>query len=119
MQVELSGERQVLHLDGRRLFAASTMRVNTPWTFSQRAFVRAVADHQRVAWDPSRAPAASRRSGRVDTSLLFGYRLTPQTSVYAGYGDGRSMDPAGRFAAPRREVFVKVSYGWTIPAALQ
>ncbi|HET8796457.1 MAG TPA: DUF5916 domain-containing protein, partial [Thermoanaerobaculia bacterium] len=112
MQIELSGERQVLHLDGRRLFAASTMRVNTTWTFSQRAFVRAVADHQRVTWDPSRAPAASRRSGRADTSLLFGYRLTPQTSVYAGYGDGRSMDPAGRFAAPRREVFVKVSYGW-------
>ncbi|HXG58948.1 MAG TPA: DUF5916 domain-containing protein, partial [Thermoanaerobaculia bacterium] len=99
LQVDVTGENHRLGLGGRPLFDARMLRVLATWTFSQRAFVRGIAERRDVEWNEELAPGRTSSHGPLNGSLLFGYRINWQTSLYAGFVEG-----------PQQEVFVKLSY---------
>lgn len=110
LQLELGGQTHRLAFPEGRLFQAQTQRAMATWTFNSRAFARVIADRQSTEWSPLLAPGRPRRSGALDASFLLAYRLNWQTSLYAGYGDMRAIDRAGDYTAPRKEIFLKLSY---------
>lgn len=102
--IELSGEAHRLTVDGKRLFDALALSTRVTWAFNQRSSIRLIGDGQWIS------QADGSRTGFLDTTVLYTYRRSWQTTLYLGYGDSRVVDESGSFGEPRREIFVKASY---------
>ena len=77
--------------DGERIFAVHLPQARLLYHFSRRAFVRAIAQYERLDRDGT-------RSSDLFTQFLFSYRVNAQTVFLAGYAEDST--------------FVKVSYAW-------
>ncbi len=104
LYMELIASAHRLELEREPLFDAFALSTRLTWAFTQRSFLRLVADGQRISYNDGRM------EGFIDTTFLYSYRLTWQTSLYVGYGDSRLVQDSGSFGEPRKEIFVKASY---------
>lgn len=104
LYAEVTANRHRLDIHGALDFDATGLNTRLTWAFSPRAYARIVGDGQRIRYGDGT------RDGFFNATVLYAYRLTWQTSLYAGYGDSRVVDAAGDLGKPRRELFIKASY---------
>jgi hypothetical protein len=104
LYVELYGAFHRLEVDDARLFDAYALSSRVTWALTPRSSLRLVSDGQWIT------DGDGTKSGFLDATVLYTYRLTWQTSLYIGYGDSRLVEESGSFSDPRREIFVKASY---------
>ncbi len=99
-------------LGAGRLFVAQVERVRTTWSFTSRAFVRAVGQYVETTRDPSLYTyPVDAHDSRFNGSALLGYKLNWQTVLYIGYGDERTYwTTSARLEPSDRQAFAKVSY---------
>ncbi|MDQ2869435.1 MAG: carbohydrate binding family 9 domain-containing protein [Acidobacteriota bacterium] len=96
-----------------RLFTADVARVKSTYTFSARCFLRAIGQWVETRSDPSlTAASVEKRTGALESSALFGYRVNWQTVLFAGYGDSRALSETGGFERRGRQFFVKASWAF-------
>jgi hypothetical protein len=121
VELRYNGDRRFLDLDlpggaRARLFDARIDRLRATYTFTPRAFVRAVGQYVETRRDPNLyADARAAKSGGFSGSLLFAYKLDWQTVLFVGYGDERALDDDGsRLERASRQAFVKLSYAWQL-----
>ncbi len=115
LELRFHGDRRWLDLDlpdaRGRLFGARVDRLRVTYTFTSRAFLRAVGQYVETRLEPAlHADAVAPKSGGFFGSLLFAYKLNWQTLVFVGWGDERELDDAGRLRPAARQVFVKLAY---------
>ncbi len=122
LELGFLGNRRWLNVEGGRLFTAQVERVKATYTFSARAFLRAVVQYVSTDRDPAlyTFPVA-RRSGNFDGSALFSYKLNWQTVFFLGYGDSRTLERDAATATEpsrynllpvSRQLFLKISYAF-------
>lgn len=104
LYLDLSGAAHRLEIDGEPLFDAFALSTRVTWAFTQRSSLRLISDGQWISHNDGR------KTGFLDATLLYSYRLTWQTSLYVGYGDSRLVEESGSFGAPHNEFFIKASY---------
>jgi hypothetical protein len=118
LALQLNGDRQWLDVTsepGRqgRLFTASVARLKATYTFSARAFLRAIGQYVETRRDPTLYTfSVVRRSGDFQGSALFSYKLNWQSVIFLGYGDNRTLEESGQLARADRQFFLKVSYAF-------
>jgi hypothetical protein len=96
-----------------RLYAADVARLKAVCTFTARAYLRAIVQWAGTQRDPALYPyPVSSRSGDLNGSLLYAYRVNWQTLFYVGYGDDRTLDEKARLVRTGRQVFFKISYAF-------
>ncbi|MEJ2678065.1 MAG: DUF5916 domain-containing protein [Gemmatimonadota bacterium] len=96
-----------------RLFTANAGALETLWTLSGRACIRAMAQYVVTRRDPHLySDAVARQDGDLEASLLFSYRLNWQTAFYVGYADQRTATGIDALAPAARRTFVKLSYAF-------
>lgn len=113
----LQGEHQWVNStrDGHfgRLYTADVARLKGVYTFSARAFLRAIVQWEGANRDPLLYPTpVPAKSGDLNGSLLYAYRLNWQTLFYIGYGDDRTLDKQAQLVGTGRQVFFKISYAF-------
>jgi hypothetical protein len=101
--------------EDRRLFTAEVARVKATYTFTQRAFLRLIAQRVRTErdlalYDPGLG--LPRREEGVTGSALLSYKLNWQTVLFLGYSDDRALAVDDRLAPAGRVIFLKVSYAF-------
>ena len=118
LELRFNGSRQWLNVDtgaaGKaRLFTASVARLRATYTFTARAFARAIAQYIATDRDPSLyISAVDRKDGSWASSLLFAYKLDWQSVVFLGYGDNRTLVEDNHYEKADRQFFLKVSYAF-------
>lgn len=97
-----------------RLFTAGVERVRATYTFTPRAFLRAIAQYVHNRQDPALfTDEVDRRSGTLGGSLLFAYKLNWQTLLFLGYGDNRELlEETDSLERSDRQFFLKLSYAF-------
>ncbi|MEP6800733.1 MAG: DUF5916 domain-containing protein [Acidobacteriota bacterium] len=96
-----------------RLFTAEVARLKATYTFTSRAFFRAIAQYVRTNRDVSLYQSAvSARDGSLAGSALFAYKLNWQSVLFVGYGDSRTLSESNTFERQDRQLFLKVSYAF-------
>jgi len=99
--------------DRRRLFTAEIARLKGTYSFSSRAFVRAIAQYVRTTRDVTLYhQSADAREGTLTGSVLLAYKLNWQTVAFLGYGDNRTLSETNTFERQDRQFFLKVSYAF-------
>jgi hypothetical protein len=118
LALQVNGDRQWLDVtseQGRqgRLFTASVARLKATYTFSSRAFLRAIGQYVETRRDPGLYSfSVVRRDGSFQGSALFSYKLNWQSVLFLGYGDNRTLEQSGQLARADRQFFLKVSYAF-------
>ncbi len=118
LALQFNGDRQWLDVTSEngsqgRLFTASVARLKATYTFSARAFLRAIGQYVETRRDPTLYTfSVGRRSGSFQGSALFSYKLNWQSVVFLGYGDNRTLEESGQLARADRQFFLKVSYAF-------
>ena len=118
LELRFNGSRQWLNVDtgpaGKaRLFTASVARLRATYTFTARAFARAIAQYVATDRDPALyVSAVDRKSGSWASSLLVAYKLDWQSVVFLGYGDNRTLVDDNHFEKADRQFFLKISYAF-------
>jgi hypothetical protein len=118
LELRFDGSRQWLNVDAGpagkgRLFTASVARVRATYTFTARAFARAIAQYVVTERDPGLyISAVDRKSGSWSGSTLVAYKLDWQSVVFLGYGDNRTLVEDNRFEKADRQFFLKLSYAF-------
>jgi hypothetical protein len=96
-----------------RLFLQRVSRVKVTYTFTSRLFVRAIGQYVATTRDPSLYTVpVDPRSGDFSGSALFAYKLNWQSVIFVGYGDDRTLLPAGDLVPVDRQFFAKLSYAF-------
>jgi hypothetical protein len=99
-------------LSGRQ-YLAEVLRLKGVYTFSARAFLRAIAQWTSTHSDPALYPySVPVWDGGLSGSVLFGYRLNWQSVLFVGYGDDRILDGQRQLLRTDRQIFIKVSYAF-------
>ena len=99
-------------LEGR-LYTADVARLKAVLTFTARSYLRAIVQWSGVKADPDLYPyPMPAKTGDLNASLLYTYRINWQTVLYLGYGDDKAVDPFGRLRQTSRQLFFKISYAW-------
>ncbi len=120
LELRLDGTRRWLDVptsagSDARLFTARVERLRATYTFTPRAFLRAVGQYVETRRDPALyASPVARRSAGFSGSLLFAYKLDWQTVLFVGYGDERALRDETRLERSARQMFVKLSYAWQV-----
>lgn len=97
----------------QRLFTAEIARLKATYTFTARAFLRAIAQYVRTTRDPSLYNSAvDEREGSLTGSVLLAYKLNWQSVLFVGYGDNRTLTETNSFERQDRQFFLKVSYAF-------
>ncbi|MEO8430252.1 MAG: DUF5916 domain-containing protein [Acidobacteriota bacterium] len=122
LELSFIGDRRWLNVEGGRLFTADVARLKATYTFTARAFFRAIAQYVATTRDPTLSTSpVGRKTGDFDGSALFAYKLNWQTVFFLGYGDTRALAPAPGSGAPPgrydlvpvgRQLFLKFSYAF-------
>lgn len=116
LELRFNDGRRWLSVDGpggghARLFTAKVDRVRATYTFTSRAFLRAIAQYVSTHRDPSLyGGSAPRRSASFSGSVLLAYKVNWQTVVFVGYGDNRALSEEETLERADRQLFVKLSY---------
>ena len=96
-----------------RLFVANVSRLRSTYSFSSHTFARVIVQYVSQTRDPSLyTSAVDRRSGTLNASALFAYKINWQSVLFLGYGDDRELDDAHPLSKSGRQVFVKISYAF-------
>ena len=111
-----------LDVKGGELFSANQYDVRFNYQFNLKSSVRLVLQYTDIERDTSlytydedteeedKKDAISRY---FSTSLLYSYKLNPQSLFYLGYSDGGFQDDElNDLERDSRQVFMKVSYAW-------
>jgi Domain of unknown function (DUF5916)/Carbohydrate family 9 binding domain-like len=114
LTLELSGARRWLDVSGnKRLFTATVARLRAVLHFSPRAYLRLVGQWVGQESDPALYPyPVDARTGSLEGSALFTYKVNWQTALYVGYGDERALDEAQDLRRTSRQLFAKISYAF-------
>ncbi len=98
---------------GGRLFTAQVERLRATYTFTPRAFVRAIAQYVDTHRDPSLyLDAVGARDASFSGSLLLAYKVNWQTVLFLGYGDNRALSDEDLLKPADRQLFLKLSYAF-------
>jgi hypothetical protein len=120
LELRFDGSRRYLDVDaenGRsgRLFTASVARLRTQYTFTARAFVRAIGQYVSTKRDPLLYnDEVDRKEGDFSGSVLLAYKLNWQSVVFLGYGDTRSLSDDDTLERAGRQLFLKLSYAFQL-----
>lgn len=117
LNLELVSSRDWLNvattLSDDRLFTAQVQRAKVTYNIDRRAFVRLIGQWVETQRNPGLyIVPVERRSGDLEGSVLFGYRLDWQSALFIGYGDNRALDEGEDLQRVDRQFFVKLSYAW-------
>lgn len=117
LDLQFTGEHQWVNSTrgshSGRLYSADVARLKGVYTFTARAYLRAIVQWVGTHRDPRLYPApVPARSGDLNGSLLYTYRINWQTLFYVGYGDDRTLDQQARLVRTGRQVFFKISYAF-------
>jgi hypothetical protein len=103
---------------GLEILTAHVSEARAAYNFSNRAFVRLIAQHRLTDRNADvHESAVPTRTRSLFTQLLFSYKVNPQTLVFLGWSDDR----AGASDLPARELsleprgrtfFLKLGYAW-------
>ncbi|HEY6065621.1 MAG TPA: DUF5916 domain-containing protein [Thermoanaerobaculia bacterium] len=120
LELRFDGSRRSLDVDAGngisgRLFTATVARLRTQYTFTARAFVRAIG--QYVSTKRNRALYTydvDDKEGDFSGSVLLAYKLNWQSVVFLGYGDTRSLSDNDQLERASRQLFLKLSYAFQL-----
>lgn len=115
LSFDLSTSRQVLDRSdlNAEVFHAQTARLKTVYQFTTRLFVRSIFQYRWVDRDPAQHLLLVRaRDRRLESFLLFSYKLNPQTVFFFGYNDAltRINDASADLERTSRTFFMKLGY---------
>jgi hypothetical protein len=111
--------RQTLTDRGVTLLDADVAQIRAVYTFTTRAFVRAIVERRGTT--RLLEPAATHaRTTSLLSQLLFSYKINPETAVFVGYGDdylddGVAAGRPARLEQISRTLFFKVGYAFRPP----
>jgi hypothetical protein len=120
LELRFDGSRRYIDVDAEngssgRLFTASVARLRTQYTFTARAFVRAIGQYVETKRDPLLyKDEVERKEGDFSGSILLAYKLNWQSVVFLGYGDTRSLTDDGTLERAGRQLFLKLSYAFQL-----
>jgi len=98
-----------------RLFTARVSRIRGTYAFNQKSFARIIWQYVSTDRDPERyLTAVADRSGDFSASALFAYKINWQSVMFIGYGDDRELSDAHRLEPLGRQLFVKMSYAFSV-----
>jgi hypothetical protein len=96
-----------------RLFTATVARAKALVHFSDRSYLRLIGQWIGTTSDPALYPyPVDPKTGSLEGSALFTYRLNWQTALYVGYGDERALDETDSLRRTSRQLFAKISYAF-------
>lgn len=97
----------------RRILNVGLSQARALYHFNVRTFVRAIVQYQDVNFTPELyvvpVPPEQRT---LFTQLMFGYKVNPQTVVFAGYTDDRLGLETVNLTPTGRTFFLKLGYNW-------
>ena len=97
----------------RRLFTAAVHRLKATYNFTNRAFVRAIAEYIRSDQNPALySSSVPLRNGALLSSILLAYKLDWQSVLFLGYGDNQTLNDRYEWRRQDRQVFLKISYAF-------
>ena len=109
----LSHTLERLSLDGERIFLANLFQTRLVYHFSQRAFVRGIAQFRDVDRNLELYVSPAEESTQtLFTQFLFSYEVNPRTVVFAGYSDNRLGLTQVDLTTMDRSFFLKLGYAW-------
>jgi hypothetical protein len=120
LELRFDGSRRYIDVDAEngssgRLFTASVARLRTQYTFTARAFVRAIGQYVSTKRNPSLYTFdVVAKEGDFSGSILLAYKLNWQSVVFLGYGDTRSLDENDSLQRESRQLFLKISYAFQL-----
>ena len=117
LDLRVTHQRERLDVDGGRLFTARLTELRAVYQFNIRMFVRAIVQHAHITRDPKlyfRRPGIAAENKQLDPSLLFSYKLNPQTVLFVGYSSASAGDDRVDLTERDRTLFVKVGYAWAM-----
>jgi Domain of unknown function (DUF5916) len=120
LAIDLLADRRWLDVDdgtdASRLFTANVDRIKATYTFTQRCFLRLIAQRQSQTQDPvlyGLVPPIPPKDESTAVSALFAYKLNWQSVVFVGYGDDRDWSPdTGNLERAGQSFFLKLSYAF-------
>lgn len=113
LDLRVDASREVLDVDGGRLYTAMVERLRMQYSFSAKSLVRVIAQYVATDRDPSLYSFdVPDRDGSFLGSVLYSYKLNWQTVLFVGYGDDRLLTAHDDLVAAGRSLFFKVSYAY-------
>lgn len=118
VDLDLAQRMERLSNRGEPIVTAYITELRAIYSFSTRAFIRAIVQHRITENDPNQYTIpVDRRTQYTFAQVLFGYEVSPQTLFYLGYSDERSgLTQTDGAIVPvhltSRALFVKLSYAW-------
>lgn len=117
LELRFDGSRRWLDVDSPdargRVFTASVARLRTQYTFSARAFIRAIGQYVETKRNPELYTfEVSEKDGDFSGSVLLAYKLNWQTVLFLGYGDTRTVSEDDQLERASRQLFLKLSYAF-------
>ena len=118
LDVSLAQTYERLARSGERIVDAYLSEVRTAYSFTARAFLRAIVQHRATDRNAAAYSVPVDRFRRTTfVQFLFGYEVRPQTLFYIGYSDDRvglrdHEDLVVPLTQTSRTFFAKLSYAW-------
>jgi Domain of unknown function (DUF5916) len=120
LELRFDGSRRYIDVDAEnglsgRLFTATVARLRTQYTFTARAFVRAIGQYVSTKRNPALyKDEVDAKEGDFSGSLLLAYKLNWQSVLFLGYGDTRTLDEFDTLQRESRQLFLKLSYAFQL-----
>jgi hypothetical protein len=119
LELRFDGSRRWLDVDSAdakgRVFTASVARLRTQYTFSARAFIRAIGQYVETKRDPQLYTfEVLEKEGDFSGSVLLAYKLNWQSVLFLGYGDTRTLSDEDTLERSGRQLFLKLSYAFQL-----
>jgi len=119
---EVNFNHSTLDVDGGKLFTADQFDVRFNYQFNLKSSIRLIVQYTDIERDTSlytydEGTEEDDKKDHIDryfsTSLLYAYKLNPQSLFYLGYSDGGYQDDdLNDLEKDNRSLFMKVSYAW-------
>jgi hypothetical protein len=113
LRLSVAHSFETLDVEGGELYEANLSELRATYQLNVRTFVRLISQYSDLARDPSlyRFPVPA-QSTDLFNQLLFSYKLSPQTVLFAGYSDAYLGTQPGLDALDRanRTLFLKIGY---------
>ncbi|HKE15760.1 MAG TPA: DUF5916 domain-containing protein [Kofleriaceae bacterium] len=102
--------------DKQRLFTARVDRLRATYSFTERMFIRAIAQYEVTRRHPDLyLEPVTRKDATFSASGLFAFKLNWQSVLFLGYGDSRTFSDMTQSLEPdARQVFLKFSYAFQL-----
>ena len=113
IQANVDFFRRTFSNDSGTYLRADLAQLKFYYHFSTRSFLRAIVQRTEQVNDPTQFVfPVERRTEDVFSQLLFSYKLSAQTVLFAGYSDNRVGNEMLSLTATDRSVFFKVGYAF-------